>query len=241
MSKKSIFISTLVTLSLVLAISANVMAQQQRRNFQSQTPSPTSTSNSSRTSAQSDATKVFRSARDLITDGDWARAQAKFDEYVSSYPNEKNLDAALYWMAYAQHKLEKFAECRKTIDRLLEKYPSSAWRDDARVLMAQIPGMIPSAYVASVDQAAAYEQLVNAVRAIDTAPIAQIAEQAMVYSQGKAVSPLPSPQPLPWSSNEHWKTSRFLVLRKVLVPDQSQSGAPISTSQGRMTIRANSR
>ena len=185
MSKKSIFISTLVTLSLVLAISANVMAQQQRRNFQSQTPSPTSTSNSSRTSAQSDATKVFRSARDLITDGDWARAQAKFDEYVSSYPNEKNLDAALYWMAYAEHKLEKFAECRKTIDRLLEKYPSSAWRDDARVLMAQIPGMIPSAYVASVDQAAAYEQLVNAVRAIDTAPIAQIAEQAMVYSQGQ--------------------------------------------------------
>src|SRR6187399_1271307 len=47
-----------------------------------------------------EATTVFRSARDLITDGDWAKAQAKFDEYVTSFPNEKNLDAALYWMAY---------------------------------------------------------------------------------------------------------------------------------------------
>src|SRR5690349_5708600 len=47
----------------------------------------------------SEATTVFRSARDLITDGDWARAQEKFNEYVTSFPNEKNLDAALYWMA----------------------------------------------------------------------------------------------------------------------------------------------
>ena len=43
-----------------------------------------------------EATTVFRSARDLITDGDWAKAQAKFDEYVSQFPNEKNIDAALY-------------------------------------------------------------------------------------------------------------------------------------------------
>ena len=52
-----------------------------------------------------EATTVFRSARDLITDGDWAKAKAKFDEYVAKYPNEKNLDAALYWMAYADYKL----------------------------------------------------------------------------------------------------------------------------------------
>ena len=32
--------------------------------------------------AKSDATTVFRSARDLITDGEWAKAQQKFSEYV---------------------------------------------------------------------------------------------------------------------------------------------------------------
>ena len=38
-----------------------------------QRPSPASAS--SNRSTQSDATSVFRSARDLITDGNWARAQ----------------------------------------------------------------------------------------------------------------------------------------------------------------------
>src|SRR4029079_10142867 len=93
-----------------------------------------------------EATTIFRSARDLITDGDWARAQAKFDEYVSSYPNEKNIDAALYWMAYAEHKLAKYDQCRMTIDKLLQKYPNTNWKDDARVLLAQVPGASAAAY-----------------------------------------------------------------------------------------------
>lgn len=101
-----------------------------------------------------DATTVFRSARDLITDGEWAKAQAKFDEYVTSFPNEKNLDAALYWMAYADYKLAKYDQCRSTIDRLLQKYPSTNWKDDARVLLAQVPGA----------SAAAYDDMVRVVR-----------------------------------------------------------------------------
>src|SRR6185369_1529945 len=57
---------------------------------------------SSSNTQQSDANATFRSARDLITDGEWARAQEKFSEYVNTYQNEKNLDAALYWLAYTQ-------------------------------------------------------------------------------------------------------------------------------------------
>src|ERR1041385_2145425 len=93
-----------------------------------------------------EATTVFRSARDLITDGDWAKAQAKFDEYVTQFPNEKNLDAALYWMAYADYKLAKYEQCRSTLDKLLQKYPSTNWKDDARVLLAQVPGASAAAY-----------------------------------------------------------------------------------------------
>lgn len=136
MSKK--LISLLTTLLIVLAITTTALAQQ-RRSFQSQ---------SSSNRAQADAAAVFRSARDMITDGEWSKAQQKFSEYVSSYPNEKNLDAALYWLAYSQHKLAKFDDCRKTINQLLEKYPESNWRDDARVLMVQVPG----AYVIDSDQ-----------------------------------------------------------------------------------------
>ena len=131
MSKKLIFI-----LLLTLAISATAMGQT-RRSFQSQGNSQ----GGSRPAAQSDAATVFRSARDSITDGEWAKAEEKFSQYVSSYPNEKNLDAALYWLAYAEHKLEKFDEVRQTVERLMEKFPTSSWRDDARILLAQAPGV----------------------------------------------------------------------------------------------------
>lgn len=181
MSKKISFYSLLITLSLVLVTSANALGQQ-RRSFQSQ-------SSSSR--SQSDATTVFRSARDLITDGDWAKAQAKFSEYVSAYPNEKNLDAALYWMAYAEHKLSKFDASRQTINRLLEKFPRSSWNDDARLLLAQM-----SAYAA-----ADYDQLVRAVEEVQTtsvAPVApvDVAEPAIIYrgaAQGMPDTITPAP------------------------------------------------
>lgn len=146
-------------------------------------------SGSGRSSQQStsNATTVFRSARDLITDGDWAKAQEKFDEYVSQYPNEKNIDAALYWMAYAEQKLGKYDQCRSTIDRLLQKYPNTNWKDDARVLLAQMPGI----------SAAAYADLVKATQG--QAMIAPAIEQSLVYTpavraqvvQGVAAAPLP--------------------------------------------------
>ena len=136
-----ILISLLVML---IASVASVSMAQQR---------PTASASTNR-AQQSDATTVFRSARDLITDGEWARAQEKFNEYVTSYPNEKNIDAALYWLAYSQHKLAKFDQCRATINRLLQKYPESNWRDDARVLLAQVPG----------NYAVAYEDLLSAAK-----------------------------------------------------------------------------
>src|ERR1041385_7178755 len=120
---------TSLSIALVVLVTASVALGQQRN------------------AAQSEATTVFRSARDLITDGDWAKAQEKFNEYVTSFPNEKNLDAALYWMAYADYKLAKYDQCRSTIDRLLQKYPSTNWKDDARVLLAQVPGEIGRAHV----------------------------------------------------------------------------------------------
>lgn len=120
----------------------------------------------------SEATTVFRSARDLITDGDWAKAQEKFDQYVSQFPNEKNIDAALYWKAYAEQKLAKYDQCRSTIDRLLQKYPNTNWKDDARTLLAQVPGASAAAYADLV-------RTVQAQAAIAPPPM----EQPLVYGQ----------------------------------------------------------
>jgi HEAT repeat protein/outer membrane lipoprotein YfiO len=125
-----------------------------------------------------DATTVFRSARDLITDGDWAKAQAKFDEYVTSFPNEKNIDAALYWKAYADFKLAKYNQCRSALDVLLAKYPESNWKDDARMLLAQVPG----------GSAAAYADLVSTVRAQTV--VAPVIEQPLVYTPAITLPPI---------------------------------------------------
>ena len=131
---------------------------------------------------QSDATTVFRSARDLITDGDWARAQQKFSEYVAAYPNEKNVEAALYWLAYTQEKLAKYDQCRATIDQLLQKYPNTTWKEDARLLMAQLPG---------TPAAVAYQDAVTVVRA-QAATAAEL-DAAAVYEPAGAVSIAPAP------------------------------------------------
>lgn len=84
------------------------------------------------------AAKVFREGRDLIGDEEWAEAEGKFRSFVSSYPKEKNLDAALYWLAFTQVKQEKFHEAEKQLKRLLAEFPRSNWADDASALRVQI-------------------------------------------------------------------------------------------------------
>src|ERR1044071_9658444 len=153
-TKRARFILIIFSIVLLAAAGA-VNAQQQRR-----------TSFQTTRNGQSDATTVFRSARDLITDGEWAKAQDKFNEYVNSYPNEKNIDAALYWLAYSQQRLARYDQCRVTIERLLEKYPNSSWKDDARVLLAQVP-IYAQNYAATV---AASDELAAKLKIDPTAP-----------------------------------------------------------------------
>jgi HEAT repeats/Tetratricopeptide repeat len=164
----------LIIFSIALIAAAGAVSAQQRRAF--------TQSSSTNRNGQSDATTVFRSARDLITDGEWAKAQEKFSEYVNSYPNEKNIDAALYWLAYSQQRLAKYDQCRLTLERLLEKYPSSAWKDDARVLMAQIP-VYAQNYAATV---AASDELLAKLK-META---DLPSGAYVLEPGKPLAPV---------------------------------------------------
>lgn len=167
-------IKFLAVLTLIVSLGGAALGQQR-------TSSSSSSSTTNRASQQSktDATAVFRSARDLITDGEWAKAQEKFDEYVTSYPNEKNIEAALYWLAYAQQKLARYDQCRATIDRLLEKYPNSSWRDDARMLRIQAP-------VAYAMSAAAAEDLAATLHATPVA-LAMV-DAPMVYTPSPSIT-----------------------------------------------------
>lgn len=87
--------------------------------------------------------KKFREGRDLIDKGEWSKGAEKFNEAVSSYPANKSVDAALYWLAYCYKKQKKFKEMETALDRLLKEYPASFWADDARVMKNEIPAVAP--------------------------------------------------------------------------------------------------
>src|SRR5690242_8774862 len=128
MMSTRVFVNTTLLVVLLSAIAVATAAQQ--RSVRS--------SNQLAQQSKTDAADVlFRSGRDLITDQDWVKAQEKFNELISTYPTAKNVDAAMYWMAYALNKQSKLDQCRRTIEQLLEKYPNTSWREDARLLMAQ--------------------------------------------------------------------------------------------------------
>lgn len=179
LSRTTLILSLAILLSF---LTSSVMGQQRR---------PRSNAFSPQSSTES-AAAAYRAARDSITDGDWSRAQDKFSEYVSKYPNEKNLDAAFYWLAYAQHKLEKYDQCRETINRLFEKYKNSSWLDDARLLFAQIPGALtpPAAPVVAMQ----LDQALATARA--AAPLAITPAPVTVYTPGSAATIIGS-TPLP--------------------------------------------
>ena len=140
MIRYRIFYATLVVGLVLLFGTIGVTAGQQRAGR----GSANQLAQQSNTDA---AATLFRSGRDLITDQEWAKAQAKFDQLVSAYPDDKNIDAALYWTAYAQNKLSQIDQCRQTIKQLLEKYPNTTWKADAKLLLAQTLGTTAQAYV----------------------------------------------------------------------------------------------
>jgi HEAT repeat protein len=84
------------------------------------------------------AARIFREGRDLIGDEEWREAEGKFRSFISSYPKDKNLDAALYWLAFTLAKQQKYQEADVQLKRLLTEFPRSNWADDATALRAQL-------------------------------------------------------------------------------------------------------
>jgi HEAT repeat protein len=125
--------------SLILVLGVGVVAGQQKSSTR------TSINRLAQQSSKDAASVMFQSGRDLINDQQWSKAEEKFREFSTSYPKEKNLDAALYWMAYAEFQLSKFDQCKSTLNRLLNQYQNSSWKEDARTLYAQLPGGYPGA------------------------------------------------------------------------------------------------
>jgi tetratricopeptide (TPR) repeat protein len=90
--------------------------------------------------AKDDSMKALRQGRDQIEDEDWGAAEATFNSFVANYPKSKEVDAALYWMAFALKKQGKYADANRQLDRLLREHPRSNWLDDAQAMRLEIAG-----------------------------------------------------------------------------------------------------
>ncbi len=79
--------------------------------------------------------QIFREGRDLIEAQNWQKAAEKFNDFITAYPKDKDLDAALYWYGYALQKQDRKEEAAVPLVRLINKFPNSSWRREADALL----------------------------------------------------------------------------------------------------------
>ena len=79
--------------------------------------------------------QIFREGRDFIEAQNWQKAAEKFNDFITGYPKDKDMDAALYWYGYALQKQDRKEEAAVPLVRLINKYPNSNWRNDAQALL----------------------------------------------------------------------------------------------------------
>lgn len=82
-------------------------------------------------------TEAYEEGRRALDRGQWQQARDKFEEATKS---GANVDAALYWKAYAEMKMKDFAASKATIAGLKAGFPKSEWIDDAEALALEMRG-----------------------------------------------------------------------------------------------------
>jgi len=79
--------------------------------------------------------QTFREGRDFIEAQNWQRAAEKFNDFITGYPKDKDLDAALYWYGYALQKQARNDEAATALIKLVNRFPNSSWRQEAQALL----------------------------------------------------------------------------------------------------------
>jgi hypothetical protein len=84
-----------------------------------------------------DPDALYEQARQAVENSQYQRAIEDFDRLVNDKVKEK-MDAALYWKAYSQAKLDLDKEALQTVAELARQFASSPWVNDAKALAVQI-------------------------------------------------------------------------------------------------------
>jgi HEAT repeat protein len=84
------------------------------------------------------AMRAFTQGRSFVDAQQWEQAASTFNRFVAQYPKDKNVDAALYWLAYAHNKQGDPQAAESTLVRLLQNYPRSQWAKDANAMRLEV-------------------------------------------------------------------------------------------------------
>jgi tol-pal system protein YbgF len=74
---------------------------------------------------------AYQAAFDLLKAGQYDRAIAGFQAFLSTYPNSTLADNAQYWLGEAYYVNKQFPESLAAFQRVVEKYPGSRKLPDA--------------------------------------------------------------------------------------------------------------
>src|SRR5215213_9440949 len=87
------------------------------------------------TKANTASMQIFREGRDFIEAQNWQRAAEKFNDFITGYPKDRDLDAALYWYGYSLQKQGRKDEAAAPLLTLIRRFPGSSWRQEAQALL----------------------------------------------------------------------------------------------------------
>ena len=82
--------------------------------------------------------ELYSSATNALNDGQYEQAISGFDQVAKI--RGRKADGALYWKAYALHRLARNTESVSALDELRKSYPQSRWLRDAQALRIEIRG-----------------------------------------------------------------------------------------------------
>jgi HEAT repeat protein len=95
--------------------------------------------------------RSYLEGRDMVSDRDWDKASARFNELLTKYPKDKIVDEILYWYGFSLKKQGKYEDSWRALERLSSEFPRSRWVRDAKALQIEIAPILGKAAPENAD------------------------------------------------------------------------------------------
>lgn len=84
-----------------------------------------------------DPAVAFKQARQLLLDGDYAKAEQAFSAYVANYPDNAKTPEARYWLGETLFVREAYTDAAAAYIGAIRGWPQSTWAPDATLKLAR--------------------------------------------------------------------------------------------------------